>query len=465
MFIIYWLSRLRLLLCFLAGFRPLFFIFSLPIFLFSTPVFSQDYVWFDSYGHEGQTSGTGACNTALSTLNQPGSTAVYTLKSITVINSTTADCIIFSKNIGSGTGEGESTFTHRITRQGTTCPSGVVYNPVTLACETTPPPVCKVGDPFPAKGSVGPVVTTAEGRSYPVSSPPTACYNQCTYSPPPDVRPVSCYGTPGGEGWCNYIIKSTGANCSADSYTFATSGPQLNPADTPNVPPSDPDPYCGPNHTNFNGTCAPNPPKPCDPSTGAVCAPGTTDPNKPNPEPGAGGSPGTTPEGTADHPDTSSGADSDLEKLEESKPKPDACKPKADGSGCGGPTVRGEQCDKVVECTGDAILCASLRQQKKMACAYEYAEARPFIEQQVAKDAYKLTTKSVDGSSLFSDGTGAARWLPTGCPAPKPINIKGVSTSLSFQPACDFASGLSYVLVALASVFFAIYVGRAFGGS
>lgn len=348
-------------------------------------------------------------------------------------------------------------------RYGDSCPTDSTYNSQTGECEA-PQPECKVGDLFPSKGSVGPVITSDNGSKHVSSNPQTMCQNQCEYADP-TARPSGCYALPGDQGYCNFIIKGTGNNCSADNYEVAVSGDRLNPPDTPNVPDSSPDPICPPGWSSSGGTCFKNPPKFCDPSTGEICAPGTTDPDKPAPDAGTGGTEGTPGEGEGGRPDSSSGADKDLQDLQDSKPDAEACKPAADGSGCSGSTVKGEQCDKVVECTGDAVQCSILRQQKKMACAYEYEEARPFIEQQIAKEPYQVKSESVSGSELFTAGLNAPRWMPQGCPAPKSISIKGVSTSLSFEPACDFARGLGPLFVALASIFFAVYVGRAFGGN
>lgn len=349
------------------------------------------------------------------------------------------------------------------TRHGDSCPSPKVWSTTKGIC-VDPPPPCKVGELFPAKGSVGSVVTDANGRNWVNSQPVDACYNQCIYSAP-DARPTGCYGTKGGQGWCNYILKGTGVNCPADSYTLSQSGPPLNPPDTPNVPDSPPDPLCPAGWSVSNGTCFKNPPKVCDPSTGEVCPPGG------NGDDGEGNGGNGDDDGDSTNDDSTddpaSDADDDAEQADSEKPdsEGEACKPRADGTGCGGPTVRNEECEKIMECTGDAIQCAILRKQKKMACAYEYKDAKPFIEEQIAKKAYELTTNEVNGAGLFSDGLNAPRWLPSGCPAPKSISIKGVSTSLSFEPACQFARSLAPLFVALAGVFFAVYVGRAFGGS
>lgn len=446
--IIYLLSRLRLLSCSLVAFKSLAFLFFCS---FSQSSFAADYYWTTTFGGPQYPTAESACKAKV------GAT-FHHISFPNGAGSTPAFCYWKRASDGAVMQGGGAD------RSGDSCPAGKIYINSIGGCGD-PPPVCKAGDLFPSKGTVGTVITTQDGRNFVASVPVTMCKAQCEFSDP-SARPTSCYGTAGDTGWCNFVIKSTGNNCSADSYTIAISGPALNPADTPNVPPSDADnPLCPTGWAVSAGTCYKLPVKPCDPSTGAVCAPGTTDPNATPPSPGAGGTAGTPSEGTGGRDESSDGADADLEDLESNNTDAEPCKPKADGSGCGGSTVKGEQCDKDIVCTGDAVQCAILRQSKKQACDSDYKDARPFIEQQIAKDAYKLTSNEVNGGSLFSAGLNAPRWLPASCPAPKPISIKGVSTSLSFEPACQFASSLGPLFVALAGVFFAVYVGRAFGGS
>lgn len=84
------------------------------------------------------------------------------------------------------------------------------------------------------------------------------CYQQCSYVPQESPRSVSCYLEPGSttQGYCNFIIESNGENCSAESYEFSKTGDALNPADTPDAPPSNPDdPLCPDGWTVSNGTC------------------------------------------------------------------------------------------------------------------------------------------------------------------------------------------------------------------
>lgn len=137
------------------------------------------------------------------------------------------------------------------------------------------------------------------------------------------------------------------------------------------------------------------------------------------------------------------------------------------GDGEGDGLVSGEACDAEVVCEGDAVNCAILRAQKNSTCADEeyrdYELVREDIETDVLGDAYKLAEDEVDAASMFSMGT---RFLPAACPAPQQLSLPsiGKTVALSFEPLCDFASALSYIVVAMASLFFAVYVGRSFGG-
>jgi len=341
---------------------------------------------------------------------------------------------------------------------GAGCTAPKVYNPVTFGCEA-PAVVCPVGDLFPAKGADGTVVTSSTGVNYVAGSDaPTMCQGQCLYAPSGETKPVTCYGTAGGVGWCNYVIKSTGANCSADNYAFAKSGPQLNPSDTPNVPESTAgDPLCPKGWSVSNGTCFKNP----------------VDPLNPPPETGTAGNEtggtGTAGGGSGSSGESAGATDDLADAVGDTSGDTVAppCVPKADGTGCGvsESTVRGADCDKPLQCTGDAVQCAALNYQKQSRCAEIYdVPAQNFVKAQISKDEYQLEETDISTTSLFTDGTSAGRWLPSACPAPKSFSITGVSTSLSMQPACDAASALGPLFVALASLFFAVYVGRSFGG-
>ncbi|MDH4705231.1 attachment protein, partial [Pseudomonas aeruginosa] len=151
-------------------------------------------------------------------------------------------------------------------RYGDSCPEGTEYDKATGVCKS-PPQECKEGELFPAKGPDSPVVTSG-GRNYVGDGgAPTACYQSCEYGGNPS--PASCYLVKGSTttGFCNYILKGTGQNCGADSYTFSQTGDSLNPPDTPNTDPSDPnDPGCPPGWSWSGTTCVKTPTDPTDPT-------------------------------------------------------------------------------------------------------------------------------------------------------------------------------------------------------
>ncbi|WP_153957783.1 virulence factor TspB C-terminal domain-related protein [Pseudomonas aeruginosa] len=124
-----------------------------------------------------------------------------------------------------------------------------------------------------------------------------------------------------------------------------------------------------------------------------------------------------------------------------------------------------ESCDAVIACEGDAIQCAMLKQEKKQTCAWDYEKAKGTIESEIAKPEYRLTETTINTGELFNAGISASRWLPSACPAPKVISLSsGPSQTFSWEPECQMASSLAPIIVGLASLFFAVYVGRSIGG-
>lgn len=129
-------------------------------------------------------------------------------------------------------------------------------------------------------------------------------------------------------------------------------------------------------------------------------------------------------------------------------------------------TASGGDCSASLSCEGDAIDCAVLEQQKLMRCSMDWETQKGAVIAEAGKAEYQLQTDEIDVGDLFS-GPSAARWLTASCPADRSIylSLTGSSITFSWQFICDYASGLGNLLVALASLFFAVYVGRAFGGS
>lgn len=128
-------------------------------------------------------------------------------------------------------------------------------------------------------------------------------------------------------------------------------------------------------------------------------------------------------------------------------------------------TVSGDACSSSLSCEGDAIDCAILRQQKAMRCSLDWDTQKGAVIAEAGRAEYQLQTEEIDASSLFS-GPSAARWLSSSCPADRSIYLTLTDSSITFSWSfvCQYASALGNLLVALASLFFAVYVGRAFGG-
>lgn len=152
----------------------------------------------------------------------------------------------------------------------------------------------------------------------------------------------------------------------------------------------------------------------------------------------------------------------------------DGCNPdKPDGDGVG--DEEGEQgeertatvgtCDGGFSCSGDPIDCAILKQQKEQQCYAEemgdFDGKKADIEGLFQGDAFTLEEAEVSAPSIIGEAT---RFLPAGCPAPERAQLSGGSLSFSYQPLCTIAVDLSWIIVAVASIWAAAYVGRAFGG-
>lgn len=129
-------------------------------------------------------------------------------------------------------------------------------------------------------------------------------------------------------------------------------------------------------------------------------------------------------------------------------------------------TAEGGECSAALVCEGDAIDCAILEQQKLMRCSMDWETQKGAVLAEAGKPEYALETEERDVAGFFT-GPSTARWLTASCPADRVINLATTGTSITFSWdfVCQYASGLGNLLVALASLFFAVYVGRAFGGS
>ena len=122
-----------------------------------------------------------------------------------------------------------------------------------------------------------------------------------------------------------------------------------------------------------------------------------------------------------------------------------------------------------MNCVGDAIACAQLVYLKQQKCsgdaATDFLGQKDDIADFLDQPAFESEEdEEINLGEMFSEGT---RFLPSSCPQAKSFSLTtngGRTFSLSFEPLCQFASDLSYLIVAAAAVFYALYVGRAVGG-
>lgn len=129
-------------------------------------------------------------------------------------------------------------------------------------------------------------------------------------------------------------------------------------------------------------------------------------------------------------------------------------------------TVNGESCSATLACEGDAIDCAILRQQKEMRCSLDWDTQKSDVLAEASKPEYELEEAEIDAAALFN-GPSASRWLSAGCPPDASVYLASIGRSVTFSwsAVCQYASVFGYLFVFSASLFFATYVGRAFGGS
>lgn len=335
-------------------------------------------------------------------------------------------------------------------RFGDSCDPGFIYNSNTGICDKD----CSTtsGDPAYHSSTTGVTrsLATDPWPPGPVTGSPTMCSGSCQYALAQSTT-VQCGYLKNGDPliqYCLFKYSGTGQSCQPGD-------PAQNNGSTAPVPPTDPndptDPAnnCGPTHVWSGTTCVailePDPADPTDPGTGG------TDPGTGGGGPGTGGGdPGT---GGGD-PGTGGG-----------DPGTGGVDPGNDGPDEEGDPVKGEACDLDLICEGDALQCAILRQQKTDRCNWELNEKNiKQIADSFTGDKYELGESTTDIGLSFNSALSSPRFLPSGCPAPQRITIQGRSYSLTWAYVCDFASGLSYVIVALAGLFFVVYVGRGFGG-
>ncbi|WP_143068430.1 virulence factor TspB C-terminal domain-related protein [Azotobacter beijerinckii] len=94
---------------------------------------------------------------------------------------------------------------------------------------------------------------------------------------------------------------------------------------------------------------------------------------------------------------------------------------------------------------------------------YDLDSNKAAIDQMLQGDQFQVDQQVTQAPSFISEATS---FLPKSCPPPETTSLStgGLNVSFEYQPLCDFAEALGPLVVIVASVFSALYVGRAFGG-
>lgn len=369
------------------------------------------------------------------------------------------------------------------------CPETYYLDETTFECIPPQPPECPIDDPFPARGDDAPILTGNDGRRYVISLPPEVCYQGCFYD---DGRSVSCYAVKGSSdtGFCNYILKSNGETCGADDYRFAESGDRLNDPQTPPEPDdpttADPEDPCGgmAGYVFSGTTCVPagdgegeGEGDGDDSGTGSGSGSGSGSGTGSDGDGGTGTGTGSGSIGDGDggggDDDSGTGSgngsgtgngsgDGSGEGDGQCDPSKEEC-----GEGEDEKKVEGVACSETLKCEGDVIQCAILQKQKEQTCMYQLGQPeQAAIEAElISGDDNGIASEEIPVSGLFNEAVNKGRWLPSRCPAPERVSVMGTTVTVEWTAICRFAEALGPILVILASIFFAVYIGKAVKGS
>jgi uncharacterized membrane protein YgcG len=297
----------------------------------------------------------------------------------------------------------------------------------------------------------------------PIQPPWPVCASGCMLNKRPGApHTESCYSLPDqaqSKVYCDWYGVRTSEGCGNDDEPTPPELPDCPSGYVMGATGCEPETPPDPCEANPTGTGCPGDPCVANPN-GEGC-PGGGDPGGGDPgggDPGGGDPGGGDPGGGDPGGGDPGGVD------------PGGGDPGGGDPGDGEPgNATGFACGEPLTCSGDAIACAQLQFEKGQYCAD--VEARNFPSQQdeiadfLDNPDYKAEEdEEIDLGQMFSEGT---RFLPSSCPQAKTFSLTtmgGRTFSLSFEPLCQFASDLSYLIVAAAAVFYALYVGRAVGG-
>lgn len=128
--------------------------------------------------------------------------------------------------------------------------------------------------------------------------------------------------------------------------------------------------------------------------------------------------------------------------------------------------VSGEPCDQPLICEGDAIQCAILRQEKENNCKWSLgSQEEAKISAVFQGEENQIKEETFNTATLFSDAINQGRWLSASCPSPRTLNVMGQTITFSWEPVCQFAISIGPLIVAMSTLFFALFVFRGVKGS
>lgn len=250
---------------------------------------------------------------------------------------------------------------------------------------------------------------------------------------------------------CNYNAKRTGEACStADTApkpdtSKCPPGTVLSGSSCVNETPPDPciaDPT-GPGCTTPPDPCIANPTGPGCTTPPDPCIANPSGPGCPT-DPGGGG---TDPGGGGTKPGEGTGPGTGTQ------PEPGA----AGGLACG----------DVFVCSGDSIACATAQLQKIEMCNNVRGNDYNGIGKIAVGEAMKDPKGDLEEGEihLASIISGHARFLPSSCPPAQNFTVYGRQFAFKNDLFCNFAISMSWLVVAMASLTAALYIGQSFGSS
>lgn len=464
---------MRIKKCISALKISLFMACLLPSLFFAQGARAEYYYWYMSYFGKKVSSPSAGCDLYFTGISRyPGRVFVMEPSSNPSEAGEVFHCLVRSGDW--------VLFNTTVVLKGDRCPEGQSLDLKDGLCKP-PPPECESGVPNLFRSSNYPIIVI-NGKNTVPSSPPSGCLNGCAYEAD-SSRPTSCYRTPGSttEGFCNYTLKSNGQNCSADSGNLGGTGPSLSEPNQPPVtdPPSDPnDPGCPKGYSWSGTTCVKTPTDPTDPTdpkdpggdgggTGGGDGGGTGGGTGGGGDGGTGGGDGGTGGGDGnggtgggdgDGGGTGGGGDGGGDGQ---------CDPAKDPNKCGsGSSISGDgDCKVAIQCNGDAIQCAIVRQEKLARCADE--EFRTVDDKKIQDlkntlagefsgpeyEPIKATGENTHDLSKLLDTSGR---FSKACPVIPDVSFpwfgstQTVSLSSVSSDLCTYLQWFGYLLVAFA---------------